>query len=513
WLQDKKSDAENALRALSNQSLWLNIDSTKDDWSWKCADELVFNVSCDAGGRSMVKGFLLPYRSLLVEVGAHEFIVTPLPVQNTPKNKISHSDMVRLGWEGLRKSGQLLDVCFKVQGAEILAHRGMLAAMVPHFQTAFGGSFRESLFTSDGSDVPIYRLPEEEANSLFAVQSVVEANGALEDLLDLMELSNLWDIPELTDRVVEAISHVAGFFANPTGLNRIPVPSTSFGVLYMDSFSQNQLNPRIVEIPEPPLEFGQDGGKFYRAYDQLAEEIDEDMVKSLKGQLDGILIFAGLFAGVNTAFLALTLPLLSASPADDANALLVQNNAILMQLASGRNDSTVLNPILPSTSFTPSTAIFNVNVLFSLSLAFTVMSSFLAVLGRQWLVYYRKRGGGGPDRQRWEQLRRFLGAQRWSLELMLDDILPALLQISLVIFCASFILYLGTLNTTLSKIVVVPLGLGFAFFVGSALCTLWDRFCPFHSPLSHFLHWSHKYSSLVEAKVSSKLGAAIARVP
>ncbi|KAG8985909.1 hypothetical protein FRB90_004377 [Tulasnella sp. 427] len=149
-----------------------------DDWSWKCADELVFNVSCDAGGRSMVKGFLLPYRSLLVEVGAHEFSVATLPVQNTPKNKISHSDMVRLGWDGLRKSGQLLDLCFKVQGAEILAHRGMLAAMVPHWQAAIGDSFRESLFISDESDVPIYRLiyrlPKEEASSVFAVQTVVD---------------------------------------------------------------------------------------------------------------------------------------------------------------------------------------------------------------------------------------------------------------------------------------------------------------------------------------------------
>ncbi|KIO18101.1 hypothetical protein M407DRAFT_246568, partial [Tulasnella calospora MUT 4182] len=63
---------------------------------------------------------------------------------------------------------------------------------------------------------------------------------------------------------------------------------------------------------------------FYRYYDELADEIDEDLVKSLKAQLDGILIFAGLFAGVNSAFLALTLPQLSADPADDTNALLLQ---------------------------------------------------------------------------------------------------------------------------------------------------------------------------------------------
>ncbi|KAG8912527.1 hypothetical protein FRC01_005063, partial [Tulasnella sp. 417] len=110
-------------------------------------------------------------------------------------------------------------------------------------------------------------------------------------------------------------------------------------------------------------------------------------------------------------------------------------------------------------------------------------------LGRQWLVYYRKRSGGGPDRQRWEQLKRFLGAQRWRLELILDDVLPALLQTGLVVFCVSLVIYLHHLSATISIIVGIPISIGLAALVGSAMCTLWDRFCPFHSPLSHLLCW------------------------
>ncbi|KIO34022.1 hypothetical protein M407DRAFT_37233, partial [Tulasnella calospora MUT 4182] len=111
---------------------------------------------------------------------------------------------------------------------------------------------------------------------------------------------------------------------------------------------------------------------------------DEDMTQGLKEQLDGMLIFAGLFAGVNSAFLALTIPLLSADPADDTNALLAQNNAILMQLLVGNNGTVASNPVLPSAEFTPSHNIFTINTLFSLSLAFAIISSFLAMLGRQW---------------------------------------------------------------------------------------------------------------------------------
>ncbi|KAG8921317.1 hypothetical protein FRC01_000313 [Tulasnella sp. 417] len=254
----------------------------------------------------------------------------------------------------------------------------------------------------------------------------------------------------------------------------------------INATAPNPFNPPIFDVPEPPQEFGQDGGRFYRCYDAIADEID-DMTQGLKEQLDGMLIFAGLFAGVNSAFLALTLPLLSADPSDDTNALLAQNNAILMQLLMGRNDSVPANPVLPSTGFSPSHDIFTINTLFSLSLAFAIISSFLAMLGRQWLVYYRKRGGGGPDARRWTQLKRYLGAERWGLEPILDDVLPSLLQIGLIIFCASLILYLRRLSPAISLIVGIPMYLGLAFFVGSGLCIIWDKFCPFHSPLSHLI--------------------------
>ncbi|KAG8897718.1 hypothetical protein FRC01_011197, partial [Tulasnella sp. 417] len=47
----------------------------------------------------------------------------------------------------------------------------------------------------------------------------------------------------------------------------------------------------LTAFPDIPSKFGEDGGKFHQYYDHLAEELDEDLVKSLKAQLDGILIF------------------------------------------------------------------------------------------------------------------------------------------------------------------------------------------------------------------------------
>ncbi|KIO20202.1 hypothetical protein M407DRAFT_60064, partial [Tulasnella calospora MUT 4182] len=104
-------------------------------------------------------------------------------------------------------------------------------------------------------------------------------------------------------------------------------------------------------------------------------------VKSLKDNLDGLLTFTGLFAGVNTAFLALSLPLMTADPVDDTNAL-------LMRLVRGNNSS--LNVRLPSDDFIPPPNALVVNVLFAMSLTCALLASFFAVLGRQWLAYYRK---------------------------------------------------------------------------------------------------------------------------
>ncbi|KAG8922113.1 hypothetical protein FRC01_014460, partial [Tulasnella sp. 417] len=246
-----------------------------------------------------------------------------------------------------------------------------------------------------------------------------------------------------------------------------------------------QSEPRLKEIPKVPKEFGEDGGNFYRYYDALADELDEDMVKSLKSQLDGILIFGGLFAGVNSAFLALTLPEMSADPADDTNAL-------LLQLVTGGNSTLRSADDLPSATFAPAPGIFPVNVLFSLSLTLAIIASFLAILGQQWLVYYRKRSGGGAEFQRWEQLRRYLGARRWRLELLLDDILPGSLQLALAVFCVAFALYLRTLSKTIYYVITTPLATAMALLFFMAIAALFDQWCPFKSP------WSRLFESLVK---------------
>lgn len=60
------------------------------------------------------------------------------------------------------------------------------------------------------------------------------------------------------------------------------------------AFGHNPLSQYPLEVPNPPEKFGEDGGKFYRCYDEFAKEIDDDMTQGLKEQLDGMLIFVSV---------------------------------------------------------------------------------------------------------------------------------------------------------------------------------------------------------------------------
>lgn len=171
---------------------------------------------------------------------------------------------------------------------------------------------------------------------------------------------------------------------------------------------------------------------------------------------------------------------MSADPADDTNAL-------LFQLVAGGTRNITTRDDLPSASFSPSSGMLYINILFSLSLTLALLAAFLAVLGQQWLVYYRKRSGGGAEAQRWEQLRRYLGAQRWRLEAVLDDILPSLLQLGLVIFCIAFALYLRTLSLWVCYTVAIPMGIALTCIFFMAIAAALDQWCPFKSPLSRGL--------------------------
>ncbi|KAG1795276.1 uncharacterized protein BJ212DRAFT_1204505, partial [Suillus subaureus] len=114
--------------------------------------------------------------------------------------------------------------------------------------------------------------------------------------------------------------------------------------------------------------------KFWAAYKIVSDEYDNDMLERCNENMQIVLIFAGLFATVNTAFIIAMQP----NPIDTTNALLVQ---LVQNTSDGRS---VTQPtILPrSTGFSSSK--FWMQALAYASLGFNLLAAYGAVMGKQW---------------------------------------------------------------------------------------------------------------------------------
>ena len=175
WLSNDLEEVEPYLQSQSHLALWLNVqdpESTDEPWTWRAADQLVFDMSFDGeGGRYDVKSFLSGFQPLLSIAGAKAFVHAQ--IDEPPESDIQplHIERLREGWTRLRENEHFFDIQFNVAGEVIKAHRGMLAAVVEHFMTALTGDFLEKSITTSSDGCPVYPLHADV--SAFAVRSVI----------------------------------------------------------------------------------------------------------------------------------------------------------------------------------------------------------------------------------------------------------------------------------------------------------------------------------------------------
>ncbi|KAG8994150.1 hypothetical protein FRB94_009076 [Tulasnella sp. JGI-2019a] len=224
WLSTNMEEAGEELLQLSGTALWLNVDNAvQDTWVWRAARELVFDLRWDdeVGRHYDANGFLLPFKPLLLASGAHEHRHPALPPVEPLDTQLTYHERVQVGFDELRVAECLTDIHFNIDEEIIRAHRAILAAVVPHFMTVFRGEFKEGRTAASRAEPMTYDLSHA-TTSMFAIRSVVdyaytgnfklplcnnteEAGPALASLLDLLDLSNLWDMDELKRKTQEAI--------------------------------------------------------------------------------------------------------------------------------------------------------------------------------------------------------------------------------------------------------------------------------------------------------------------
>jgi len=238
---------------------------------------------------------------------------------------------------------------------------------------------------------------------------------------------------------------------------------------------------------------------FWTVYKKVADEHDNDLVSKYVGDLDTSLLFvsaftslarpirlnqtlfvfqAGLFSAVTSAFIVQIVPELQPDPTDLTNVLLLR---ILQQNTSFNG----INPLTPVSSI-PTGVVKAQSILFA-SLSVTLFVAFIAVLGKQWILYYTRvtTWGNIADRGKEHQVK-LVGLQKWGLHLIMES-LPVMLQLALLLFGVALSVYLWDLNVSIAQAVLVVTTIGLTFYISITLFAATFSDCPFQTPFSILL--------------------------
>ncbi|KAK7031910.1 hypothetical protein R3P38DRAFT_2521963 [Favolaschia claudopus] len=199
--------------------------------------------------------------------------------------------------------------------------------------------------------------------------------------------------------------------------------------------------------PKPPTATDKKTA-FWNGYNALATEYDKEFLQKYGTDLDTSLIFAGLFSAVASAFIIQIQPEFESTP----HALTVIAQSLLY-----------------------------------ISLGSTLLAALLAVLGKQWLMYYSAAGERGTIEARGlERQRKLDGLQKWKFELIMQAF-PLLLQFGLFLFAAALSVYLWRIHHILAGIVLGITAAGTMAYLALLASAIFFKDSPFQTPLAPFL--------------------------
>ncbi|KAJ7218996.1 hypothetical protein C8J57DRAFT_1149196, partial [Mycena rebaudengoi] len=217
--------------------------------------------------------------------------------------------------------------------------------------------------------------------------------------------------------------------------------------------------------------------KLWTVYISEAEKYDKGLVASWRSDMDGMLIFAGLFSASLTAFIIESYKKLSPDTGEVAVALLAQ---ISDQLAGKAGNNT-----LTATPFVPDTTALICNALWFISLGLSLSSALIATLLEQWARDFLHK----TDLRSVPVIRArifsylYYGLKRFDMHTVVE-VIPLLLHASLLFFFAGLILFLLPVNKIIMGIAAALFGLVIVVYSVLTLLPLVYLDCPYRTPLS-----------------------------
>ena len=210
---------------------------------------------------------------------------------------------------------------------------------------------------------------------------------------------------------------------------------------------------------------------------------------------------AGLFSAVTSAFIIEVHSHLQQDPNDETAALL---RVLLYKI-----DNTTFGndpPILPQWTGPPRT-IVHVQAILLASLAASLLSAFLAMLGKQWLNRYAstEMRGTAIERSQYRQ-RKLDGIVIWYFDHVMEA-LPLMLQVALLLLGCALSRYLWEINITVASVVLAVTSFGLIFYIFVVVAGTISVICPYQTPgariLRHILLPALRSAPSVISKLSA----------
>ncbi|KAJ7076003.1 hypothetical protein B0H15DRAFT_607678 [Mycena belliarum] len=218
--------------------------------------------------------------------------------------------------------------------------------------------------------------------------------------------------------------------------------------------------------------------QIWSVYISEAEKYDKALVDSWRGNMNGILIFAGLFSAILTAFIIESYKTLQLDPT------LAAIYHISQQLANA-TATTPAPQDLPS-----HTAALVCNILWFFSLGLSLASAMTATLVEQWARDFLQHTEMLPSPVKRARIFSFLyyGLQRFEMHNVVT-LIPFLLHMSLLLFFGGLLAFLLPVSVPVAIVAGVLLGCIVLLYGLMTLLPIVWLDCPYKTPLSNVL-WS-----------------------
>jgi len=207
---------------------------------------------------------------------------------------------------------------------------------------------------------------------------------------------------------------------------------------------------------------------------------------------------AGLFSAVSSAFIIDVQSKLEPDPNEMTAAYMqILIHAVNSPLFPDANPDSV-------TWSGPPPGIVAVQSLLYASLATSLFTAFIAMLGKQWVNrYLRNRGGSAADKSR-DRQRKLDGFGKWYFCLVIES-LPVILQLALLLLGCALSQYLWTISRTVAGIIAAMTLFGITSYVLLTLAATLYYNCPYQTPPSILTRIIIRYLTYSDAAFARSL--------